>query len=255
MRRVGGGMERQFTRYPPGSTPGHDGATAYRLFLVEDDNDLRGALVDYLNVGGYEVISCADGSAALDCLKSEGPFDVILLDVMLPGLSGFEILKSIREARITVPTIMLTARGSQEDILTGFSLGADDYVSKPFSADLLEARLRAILSRTKTAAEAPMDVHEFGRVRVNFSSNEADRDGEPISFTALEYELLRYLINNSRKVISRETLLRDVWSLPPEVDTRTVDRHVASLRKKIEPDRDAPRHILTIYGRGYRFDP
>lgn len=231
-----------------------EGAT-YRLFLVEDDNDLRRALTEYLNLEGYEVISCSDGSSAMECLFSDGPFDLILLDVMLPGQSGFEILKRIRSAKIDAPTVMLTARGSQEDILKGFELGADDYVPKPFSADVLEARLRAILSRTQPAAESPMDIHQFGEMKINFSSNEVYRNGEPISFTALEYDLLRYLINNRHKVISREKLLSDVWNLPPEVDTRTVDRHIASLRKKIEPSRDDPQHILTVYGRGYRFEP
>lgn len=249
-------MEQQLaTQTPASTTTSDDGATAYRLFLVEDDNDLRHALIEYLDLGGYEVTSCADGTTALECLLSDGPFDLILLDVMLPGKSGFDILKSIRAANIKVPTIMLTAKGSQEDILKGFDLGADDYVPKPFSADVLEARLRAILSRTKPAADAPMDVHRFGQIKINFTSNEVYRNGEPIAFTALEYELLRYLINNRHKVISREKLLRDVWNLPPEVDTRTVDRHIASLRKKIEPSRDDPRHILTVYGRGYRFEP
>lgn len=228
---------------------------AYRLFLVEDDSDLRLALTEYLSFEGYDVTSCPDGTTAMECLFSDGPFDLILLDVMLPGQSGFDILKAIRSANMRSPTVMLTAKGDQEDILRGFDLGADDYVPKPFSADVLEARIRAILSRTQPASESPMDIHEFGEITVNFSSNEVYRAGEEISFTALEYELLRYLINNRRRVVSREKLLRDVWNLPPEVDTRTVDRHIASLRKKIEPSRDDPKHILTVYGRGYRFEP
>ena len=229
--------------------------STYRVFLVEDDADLRSALTDYLELEGYDVTSCADGSTATDCLFSDGPFHLILLDVMLPGVSGFEILKTIRNANIEAPTVMLTAKGDQEDILKGFELGADDYVPKPFSADVLEARIRAILTRTQPASASPMDIHEFGEIKVNFSSNEVYRNGEAITFTALEYDLLRYLINNRHKVISREKLLIDVWNLPPEVDTRTVDRHIASLRKKIEPVREDPQHILTVYGRGYRFEP
>lgn len=241
------------------SVPRKDSASfstsTYRVFLVEDDTDLRNALSEYLSIEGYEVTSCADGATATKCLFEDGPFDLILLDVMLPGQSGFDILKTIRSSKISAPTVMLTAKGGQEDILKGFELGADDYVPKPFSADVLEARLRAILSRTQSAAKSPMDIHEFGEIKVNFSSNEVYRDGQPIAFTALEYDLLRYLINNRHKVISREKLLSDVWNLPPEVDTRTVDRHIASLRKKIEPSRQDPQHILTIYGRGYRFEP
>ena len=230
-------------------------SSTYRIFLVEDDTDLRTALTEYLELEGYDVTSCADGNTASECLFSDGPFHLILLDVMLPGMSGFDILKRIREARIESPTVMLTAKGDQEDILKGFELGADDYVPKPFSADVLEARIRAILTRTQPASASPMDIHEFGEVKVNFSSNEVFRNGKQITFTALEYDLMRYLINNRHRVISREKLLSDVWNLPPEVDTRTVDRHIASLRKKIEPVRQDPRHILTVYGRGYRFEP
>lgn len=249
-------IESKLEVQPTVSTQSSDfEASTYRLFLVEDDDDLRRALTDYLSLEGYDMTTCADGTTALECLFTDGPFDLILLDVMLPGQNGFEILKSIRSAKLDAPTVMLTAKGSQEDILKGFELGADDYVPKPFSADVLEARLRAILTRTQPAAKSPMDVHEFGEMKINFTSNEVYRNGEQIAFTALEYDLLRYLINNRHKVISREKLLSDVWNLPPEVDTRTVDRHIASLRKKIEPSREDPQHILTVYGRGYRFEP
>lgn len=230
-------------------------ADVFRIFLVEDDQDLQTALVDYLQHEGYDVEACADGEAAKRALAGSETYDVILLDVMLPGSSGFDVLKAARAAGVQSPVIMLTARGDQDDILRGFELGADDYVPKPFSADVLEARIRAILHRTKPPASRPMDVHEFGEMAVNFSSNNVSRRGQPVNFTSLEFDLLRYLINNRRKVVSREQLLRDVWNLPPEVDTRTVDRHIASLRKKIEPDREDPRHILTVYGRGYRFEP
>lgn len=238
-----------------GRVNGRFEAGAYRVFLVEDDVDLRNALVDYLQLEGYDVTSCCDGNDAVNTLFTSKPFDLLLLDVMLPGRTGFEILDAVRSAGLKVPTMMLTAKGDRDDILTGFELGADDYVPKPFSADVLEARVRAILSRTKPPAEKPMDVHRFGEITVNFSSNDVYRNDRPISFTALEFDLLRYLINNRHKVVTREQLLRDVWDLPPEIDTRTVDRHIASLRKKIEPERDDPCHIITVYGRGYRFEP
>ena len=225
----------------------------YKVFLVEDDADMQRALKDYLAVHGYETTVSMDGEHAVATLRGDGRFDIILLDVMLPKKNGFEILREARKMGIKTPVIMLTAKNGHSDVVNGFSLGADDYVPKPFSADVLEARMRAILSRTKSPAEKPMDVHRFGEIEVNFSSNQAFRSGEPISFTALEFELLRYLLTRKGQLVSRTELLRDVWSLPDTIDTRTVDRHIASLRKKIEPNRDEPRHILTIYGRGYRF--
>lgn len=226
----------------------------YRVFLVEDDTDMQQALQDYLSMQGYNTTSSMDGEHAIETLRSDGRFDLILLDVMLPKKNGFEILREARGMGIRTPIVMLTAKNAQDDIVRGFELGADDYVAKPFSADVLEARIRAILSRTKSPAEKPMDVHRFGDIVVNFSSNEAQREGENINFTALEFELLRYLIVKKGQLVSRTELLRDVWGLPETVDTRTVDRHIASLRKKIEPDRDEPCHILTVYGRGYRFE-
>ena len=237
-------------------TSSRDTATnaEYRVFLVEDDADMQRALQDYLAVHGYETTASTDGEHAVATLKKDGDFDIILLDVMLPKKNGFEILREARSMGITTPIIMLTAKNGHEDIVNGFSLGADDYVPKPFSADVLEARIRAILSRTKSPAEKPMDVHRFGEIEVNFSSNEAYRSGESISFTALEFELLRYLLTRRGQLVSRTELLRDVWGLPDTIDTRTVDRHIASLRKKIELDRNQPRHILTVYGRGYRFE-
>lgn len=225
----------------------------YKVLLVEDDADMQRALQDYLAMQGYNTDSSMDGDHAIETLRNNGHYDLILLDVMLPKKNGFEILREARGMGIKTPIVMLTAKNAHDDIVKGFALGADDYVPKPFSADVLEARIRAILSRTQSPAEKPMDVHRFGDIEVNFSSNEAYRDGESISFTALEFELLRYLLTKKGMLVSRTELLRDVWDLPETVDTRTVDRHIASLRKKIEPDRDAPCHILTVYGRGYRF--
>ncbi len=225
----------------------------YKVLLVEDDADTQRAMQDYLTMQGYRTESSMDGDHAVETLRNNGHFDLILLDVMLPKRNGFEILREARGMGIKTPIVMLTAKNAHDDIVKGFALGADDYVPKPFSAEVLEARMRAILSRTQSPAEKPMDVHRFGSVEVNFSSNEAYRDGESISFTALEFQLLRYLLAKKGQLVSRTELLRDVWDLPDTVDTRTVDRHIASLRKKIEPDRDTPCHILTVYGRGYRF--
>ncbi len=226
----------------------------YRLLLVEDERDLQAALTEYLRHEGYEVVACSRGDEAVPTFRSHGPFDLILLDIMLPGMNGYTVLEHLRGEAVDTPVIVLTARSDHPDVMRGFDAGADDYVAKPFSASLLQARIRAILSRSKQPAEQPMDVHEFGQMHVNFSANEVRRNGRPVEFTALEYELLRYLINHKGRVVNRDQLLRDVWNLPSDVHTRTVDRHIASLRKKIEPDDEAPRHIHTVYGRGYRFE-
>lgn len=247
-------MERDPTETPcQEAHPTSEDTSRYQLLLVEDDSDLRRALTEYLQRQGYAVIACADGQSALDRLFTE-PLDLVVLDVMLPGRDGFDILRTLRRAEMNVPVVMLTVKDSQEDILRGFELGADEYVPKPFSAELLEARIRAILSRTKGASESPMDIHWIGDLQVNFSSHEAHYDGRRIKFTALEYDLLRYLISNKGKVITRVKLLADVWHLPSNVDTRTVDRHIASLRKKVEPKREDPQYIRTVYGHGYRFE-
>ncbi|MEX0747065.1 MAG: response regulator transcription factor [Rhodothermales bacterium] len=221
---------------------------------MEDDVDVQQALASYLEFEGYETTAIGDGDEALHILRNGTKFDLILLDVMLPSRNGFDVLREARGMGIRTPVVMLTAKDQQDDILRGFALGADDYVPKPFSADVLRSRIRAILSRSKAPAEQPMDVHTIGDLSVNFTSNEAARVDEPIEFTALEFNLLRYLITNRGRVVSRGQLLREVWKLPETVDTRTVDRHVASIRKKIEPDRSEPRHIHTVYGRGYRFE-
>lgn len=226
----------------------------FHVLLVEDDADTQRALQEYLSLEGYQTTTSSDGEHAVQTLRRNGHFDLILLDIMLPNKSGFDVLKEARAMGIRTPIVMLTAKAGQEDILEGFEQGADDYVPKPFSADVLQARIKAILSRSMPPSERPMDVHTFGDIRINFTSNEAQRNGEPIEFTALEFDLLRYLISRRGQIVSRTDLLRDVWNLPETVDTRTVDRHIASVRKKIESDREEPQHIMTVYGRGYRFE-
>jgi DNA-binding response OmpR family regulator len=149
---------------------------------------------------------------------------------------------------------MITARGEQESKLKGFGLGADDYITKPFNVEELAARVKAILQRTMPPAEAPMDVYEIGDVEVNFSTHEAYRDGDELNFTALEFDILRYLIQHKGRTVTRKQLLRDVWGIDENIITRTIDRHMASVRKKIEPDPSDPTYIETVYGIGYRFD-
>ncbi len=223
------------------------------MLIVDDDTDVRFALQDYFELNGYTVSVAADGSEAITALTESSDFDIALLDVMLPDKTGFEILQEIQSHGIETPILMLTARGEQESVLKGFGLGADDYVTKPFNVDELAARIRAILQRTQPPSATPMTIYTIGDVEINFSTHEATKDGEPISFTALEFEILRYLIEHKGETVSRKQLLRDVWNIPQDIVTRTIDRHMASIRKKIEPDPTDPQFIETVYGTGYRF--
>ncbi len=172
---------------------------------------------------------------------------------MLPKKDGFEVLREARKAGVSSPVLVLTVKGHEDDILQGFELGADDYVTKPFSVEELDARVKAVLRRAKSSAEGPMDVYRFGQVEVNFSDHTAQNDGDELQFTALEFDILQYFIKHRGRTVSRKQLLRDVWGISGDITTRTIDRHVASLRKKIEPDADDPTFIETVYGIGYKF--
>jgi DNA-binding response OmpR family regulator len=243
-------MSEVFARPTTGVLKTH--SPSFHLLIVEDDKEILFALKAFLEMHAYTVDTAADGEEGLSMIRAGG-YDLIILDVMLPKLDGFEVLRNARVLGIETPVLMLTARGEQENMLKGFDLGVEDYVIKPFSADLLAARLKAILRRKKSPANKPMDIHRFGDVEVNFSSHEAYHGADPIELTAQEYELLRYLLENRNQTISRDQLLRDVWGLNGDLITRTVDRHVAALRKKVEPDPANPVFIETVYGRGYRF--
>src|SRR5690606_29577687 len=171
---------------------------------------------------------------------------------MLPNKDGFEVLREARKAGVASPVVMLTVKGHEYDKLQGFDLGADDYVTKPFNADELSARVNAVLRRTKSPAQGPMDRYRFADLEVNFSNHTAYRGDEEIQFTALEFDILRYFIQHRGRTVSRKQLLRDVWGISGDITTRTIDRHVASLRKKIERDPDEPTYIETVYGIGYK---
>nr|BCX01895.1 MAG: DNA-binding response regulator [Bacteroidota bacterium] len=220
-----------------------------RLLIVEDDQDLAYGLRDFFEDEGFSVSLAFDGPRALACLR-ERTFDLIILDVMLPGVSGFELLRRWREEGIHTPVLLLTAKGQEADKIEGFRAGADDYVTKPFSAAELLERVRAILRR---AIPGPLDVYTFGNITVNFTTHTAYKDNQPINFTALEFAILKYLIEHRGRSVSRQQLLRDVWQTREDLATRTIDRHIASLRKKIEDDADNPRYIATVYGVGYKF--
>lgn len=211
-------------------------------------------LHDFFEMQGYQVTVATDGEQALQAMHESPQFDIVLLDVMLPGKNGFEVLKEARELGVTSPVLVLTARGEQENILKGFGLGAEDYIVKPFNADELAARVKAILYRTQPPSKTPMVIYEVGDVKINFSTHEAFRNGDPVNFTALEFDILRYLIENKGRTVSRKQLLRDVWGIQQDIITRTIDRHMASIRKKIEEDSSNPKYIETVYGIGYRFN-
>lgn len=224
----------------------------FHMLIVEDDPDVGMGLQDFFELKGYDVTLATDGEKAIELIAQHN-YDVVLLDVMLPKKNGFEVLRESQELGVTVPVLMLTAKGDQEDILQGFGLGIDDYVTKPFNAEELAARVKAILHRTLPPDKTPMNVYTIGDVEINFSTHEASRGDEEVGFTALEFDILRYLIQNRGRTVTRRQLLRDVWGINQEIITRTVDRHIASVRKKIEPNPNEPTHIETVYGLGYRF--
>jgi two-component system alkaline phosphatase synthesis response regulator PhoP len=222
-----------------------------RLLLVEDEPGLVLTLTDRLTREGYTVETSADGESALERATSE-PFDLVLLDVMLPRLNGFDALRELRKRGVETPVIMLTARGQVVDKVVGLKLGADDYVTKPFEMIELLARIEAKLRRP-VATQHPSDGHHFGNVRVDFRRAEVTKDGVLLELSAREFQLLRYFIEHRGAALTREELLNEVWGYNSTPSTRTVDVHVAWLRQKIEPNPRHPQYILTVHGLGYKF--
>jgi two-component system alkaline phosphatase synthesis response regulator PhoP len=221
-----------------------------RLLLVEDEPALVMTLTDRLQAEGYDVDSAADGDEGFRRASTAPYYDLILLDVMIPGRSGFEVCRQLRQAGVSTPILMLTARGQVTDRVAGLQFGADDYVVKPFDMAELLARIQALLRRAGPSASP---VVEFGSVRVDFRSAEVTRDGQPVPLSAREFQLLRYLIEHRGAMISREQLLRDVWGYQPDLSTRTVDVHIAWLRQKLEENPKNPQFLLTVRGLGYKF--
>ncbi len=224
-----------------------------RILIVEDEEAIRTGLMDVFVFHGYEVDYAADGREGLEKALS-GSFDLILLDVMLPGMNGFEICERIRSVDREQPIIMLTAKTGDEDIIQGLSLGADDYVAKPFSVAQLVLRVQAVLRRARIGVEANARIRLGDDTEVDTQNLSGQRGKESISFTRREMEILQYLHANSQRPVSREELLNKVWGYARNaaIETRTVDIHVAKLRRKIEPDPAQPRHLITVRGAGYR---
>ena len=224
-----------------------------RLLLVEDDTEIGESLEEYFQIRGYTVERVDNGEAALRKATSLPPYDLILLDVLLPEKDGFAVLREARRSGVDSPIIMLTVKSDSKHKLRGFDLGADDYVTKPFDLKELAARVRAVLNRTQAGPSADEEVYQFDDVTVNLTQETATRKGEAVGLTDLEFMILAYFINHRGRTVSRKQLLRDVWGISGDVTTRTIDRHVAALRKKIEPDPEDPTYIETVYGIGYKF--
>jgi two-component system, OmpR family, alkaline phosphatase synthesis response regulator PhoP len=242
-----------------------------RVLGVEDESHLANGLSYNLEAEGHSVEVVGDGEAALDrLLARKEDFDAVVLDVMLPGKDGFAVASELREAKNFVPVLMLTARGRPEDVLKGFSSGADDYLAKPFELAILLARLTGLLRRTqwlrsgaavsdpalaKTAADAakPGDVFSFRGKTIDFGTHELSTKQGKIQLTLMEADLLRHLIRSNGRVVSRKSILEEVWGLKEDTDTRAIDNFVVRLRRYIEDDPARPRHLLTVRGVGYRF--
>ncbi|MEO8637271.1 MAG: response regulator transcription factor [Gemmatimonadales bacterium] len=231
-----------------------------RILLVEDNLDLAEGLRYNLELEGYEVRHVADGPAAIDAAGKWKP-SLVVLDLMLPGCDGYEVLKTIRARGASVPVLILTARGEEADKVRGFRLDADQYVTKPFGLMELLERIRALLRRTARisghaagATGTLPTVIAFGQVRVDQSSRSVAVAGHTVSLTPKAYELMLALIRRDGAVASRVELLREVWGSAGDVVTRTVDSHMAELRRKLEPEAAEPRHFLTVWKVGYRFE-
>ena len=223
-----------------------------RLLLVEDEPGLQLALSDRLAAEGYQVETAGDGNTAVTRATGE-PFDVILLDVMLPGRDGFEVAKTLRQQGIKTPILMLTARSQVVDRVVGLKLGADDYLTKPFEMIELLARLEALLRRAPSTGGISLERYQFGDVTVDVRKAEVTKNGSIIELSAKEFHLLRYFIEHRGATLSREELLHQVWGYQNTPSTRTVDVHVAWLRQKLEPNTRIPQFILTVHGLGYKF--
>jgi DNA-binding response OmpR family regulator len=222
-----------------------------RILIVEDDPAMVAGLRDNFEYEGYEVISARDGVAGLESALQDDP-DLVVLDVMMPRLSGLDVCKQLKAKRPQVPIIMLTARGQEIDKVVGLELGADDYVTKPFSVRELMARVKAVLRRVSPQAQAP-EVYRFSDVEVNIRSHEVRRAGKPVELSAKEFALLAYFISHPVETLSRDRLLDAVWGYENYPNTRTVDTHIVHLRQKLEANPEEPRFILTVHGSGYKF--
>jgi two-component system alkaline phosphatase synthesis response regulator PhoP len=222
-----------------------------RILLVEDEQALRMTLNDRLRSEGYEVDSAPDGGSGFKKATQE-PFDLVVLDVMLPGKSGLDVCREIRAAGIAVPVLMLTARNQMVDKVLGFKIGADDYLGKPFDTRELMARIEALIRRSRINPPETKSVHTFGELRIDLRGTAVTRRGEPVHLSAREFQLLRYFLSHRGKTLSRAEILKEVWGYNVRAFTRTVDVHIASMRQKLESEPKQPSLIVTVPGIGYK---
>ncbi len=223
-----------------------------RILLVEDEPGLVVTLSDRLRKEGYAVEASGDGAEALE-LATRSRFDLLILDLMLPGMEGFEVCRELRRRGIVTPILMLTARTQMGDKVKGLKIGADDYLTKPFEMVELLARVEALLRRGAEVMGGGVEFYDVGPIRVDLQRTEVLRDGKRAELSFKEFELLRYLIEHRGRTLSRDELLREVWGYSSAPSTRTVDVHVAWLRQKLEIDPKQPKFIVTVHGQGYKF--
>jgi DNA-binding response OmpR family regulator len=224
-----------------------------RILIVEDNHDLAFGLRNNLEIEGYTVEVSDDGPTGLAAARRSPP-DLVVLDLMLPGMDGYRVLRQLRDDGLTMPVLILTARGEETDKVLGFRLGADDYVTKPFGVLELLARVQALLRRSRPPQTGPA-VERFGEVEISTATRQVRRAGRPVSLTPMEFDLLVALLQRRGAIVSRVELLTKVWGHSSSVLTRTVDTHILELRRKLEDDPSAPRHILTVRKAGYRLAP
>jgi len=222
-----------------------------RILIVEDEPNMVAGLRDNFEFEGYEVLTAYDGEEGLKRALGESP-DLVVLDVMMPKMSGLDVCKQLKAKRASIPVIMLTARGQEVDKVVGLELGADDYVTKPFSIRELLARVKAVLRRSHTLPKE-QDCYSFGDAEVDLHACRVTRQGMELDFSSMEFELLKYFVCHAGEVLTRDRLLEEVWGYDSYPTTRTVDAHLVRLRQKLEPNPEQPRYFLTVHGTGYRF--
>ena len=222
-----------------------------RILIIEDEESILMPLEDNLRLEGYEVSCARDGLEGLS-MAADRSFGLIVLDIMLPKMNGFEVCKRLRQDRVMTPILMLTAKSQEVDKVLGLELGADDYVIKPFSSRELLARIKAILRRA-SELDRGIDFFKFDDIELDFAKYEAKKKGRPVALTALEFSLIHFLVQNKGRVVHRNEVLDRVWGKDVYVDARTVDKHISLLRKKFEDDPQEPKYIQGVRGIGYKF--
>jgi DNA-binding response OmpR family regulator len=244
-------MDRSSQSNRASGSRGIEVSSRTKILIVEDEPNMVAGLRDNFEYEGYEVITAGDGVQGLERAFADSP-DLVVLDVMMPRMSGLDVCRQLKARRPSIPVIMLTARGQEVDKVVGLELGADDYVTKPFSIRELLARVKAVLRRARTLPREQEHL-SFGDVEVDLRKHQVQRRGQAVEFSAKEFQLLKYFLCHPGEALSRDRLLDEVWGYERYPTTRTVDAHIVRLRQKLEPNPEEPRFILTVHGVGYKF--